>query len=76
VILKFEFPEERIKELEWLRIYLNLEDMEMLFNNALSIFVWCVKEGQKGNNIAAVNEANQTYRVLSIPDLAGKIKGL
>lgn len=64
--LNFEFPEERIKELKALQATLDV-DMKTLVNNALSIFEWCVEETKAGNEIAAVNESDQTYRVLITP---------
>jgi hypothetical protein len=41
--------------------------MKTLVNNALSVFEWCVEETKAGDEIAAVNEADQTYRVLITP---------
>jgi len=64
--LNFEFSEERIKELKALQATLDV-DMKTLVNNALSIFEWCVEETKAGNEIAAVNESDQTYRVLITP---------
>lgn len=66
--LNFEFPEERVKELKALQSTLDV-DMKTLVNNALSIFEWCVEETKAGNEIAAVNQSDQTYRVLITPVL-------
>ncbi len=66
--LNFEFSEERVKDLKELQVALDV-DMKTLVNNALSVFEWCVDETKRGNEIAAVNESNQTYRVLITPVL-------
>jgi hypothetical protein len=71
--LNFEFSEERIKELKALQAELDI-DMKTLMNNALSIFEWCVEETKRGNEIAAVNEAEKTYRVLITPLLQSLAK--
>jgi hypothetical protein len=67
--LNFEFSEDRIKELKNLQNEAHLETMKDLFNNALTIFEWAVEETKKGNEIAAVNEQTETYRVLVMPVL-------
>ena len=64
--LNFEFPETRIQELKQLQAELGV-DMKTLVNNALSILDWCVQETKAGNEIAAVNESAETYRVLVTP---------
>jgi hypothetical protein len=71
--LNFEFPEERVKELKELQGVLGI-DMKTLVNNALSIFEWCVEETKQGNEIAAVNESDETYRVLITPVLQSLAK--
>ena len=65
--LNFEFPEERIKELRGLQAALGNVEMKTLVNNALSVFEWCMEETKAGNEIAAVNMSDQTYRVLVTP---------
>ena len=71
--LNFEFPEARVQELKQLQTELGV-DMKTLFNNALSVFEWCVEETKAGNEIAAVNEQKQTFRVLVTPVLQGRPK--
>lgn len=73
--LNFEFPEERIKELKELQSEAGLDTMKDLINNALTIFEWAVHETRKGNEIAAVNEAGESYRVLVTPALQKVAKG-
>jgi hypothetical protein len=65
--LNFEFSEARVKDLRTLQETVGGVDMKTLINNALSVFEWCVEESKAGNEIAAVNESNKTYRVLVTP---------
>jgi hypothetical protein len=64
--LNFEFSEARVTELKALQESLGV-DMKTLVNNALSILDWCVEETKAGNEIAAINANDQTYRVLITP---------
>jgi hypothetical protein len=67
--LNFEFPEERINELKELQSEAGLDTMKDLINNALTIFEWAVHETRNGNEIAAVNEDDESYRILVTPAL-------
>jgi hypothetical protein len=65
--LNFEFPEDRVQELKDLQAAAGAENMKELVNNALTILEWAIKEVKNGNEIAAVNENDQVYRVLITP---------
>jgi hypothetical protein len=65
--LNFEFPEDRVQELKDLQAEAGAENMKELVNNALTILEWAIKEVKNGNEIAAVNENDQVYRVLVTP---------
>jgi hypothetical protein len=65
--LNFEFPEERIEDLKQLQAATGTDSMKDLVNNALTILEWAVEEARKGNEIAAVNESEEIYRVLVTP---------
>ncbi|MBM3753746.1 MAG: hypothetical protein FJW38_07175 [Acidobacteria bacterium] len=67
--LNFEFPEERISELKALQEETGAETMKELVNAALTTLEWLLEEVKKGNEIAAINESRQTYRVLVTPIL-------
>jgi len=67
--LNFEFSEEKIKELKDLQRKSGCTSMKDLFNNALSIFEWTVDQAAKGNEVAAINEGEKYYRILSAPVL-------
>ena len=65
--LNFEFPDERVEELKQLQSETGTESMKDLVNNAFTLLEWAVKETKDGNEIAAVNEEDETYRVLVLP---------
>lgn len=67
--LNFEFPEDRISELKALQEATGTETMKELVNAALTTLEWLLDEVKKGNEIAAINESRQTYRVLVTPIL-------
>lgn len=65
--LNFEFPDERIEELKQLQSETGTDSMKELVNNAFTLLEWAVKETKDGNEIAAVDEEDETYRVLVLP---------
>jgi hypothetical protein len=65
--MNFEFPEDRVRDLQQLRAETGAESMKDLVNNAFTILEWAVHETQSGNEIAAVNEKEKAYRVLVMP---------
>jgi hypothetical protein len=69
--LNFEFSEERVQDLKALLAHTKADTMKDLVNNALTILEWTVNETEAGNEIAAVNEERQVYRVLITPILQG-----
>lgn len=67
--LNFELSEERMNDLKSLAAKTELATMKDLVNNALTIFEWAVSEVEAGNEIAAVNDQKEIYRVLITPAL-------
>jgi len=65
--MNFELPEERVNELKQLQTDTGSESMKELFNNALTMLEWAIKEVKHGNEIAAVNEEEKVYRVFITP---------
>jgi len=65
--LNFEFSANRINDLKQLQQATQADSMKDLINNAFTLLEWAVKETQDGNEIAAVNEQEETYRVLVLP---------
>lgn len=73
--LNFDFSAERVDELKQLLEESGGGTMKDLINNALTLLEWSISETKKGNEIAAVNEKNQTFRVLVTP-LLQRVKRL
>ena len=67
--LNFEFSERRVADLKKLLDETDNETMKDLVNNAFTVLEWAVEESMAGNEIAAVNESEQVYRVLAMPIL-------
>jgi hypothetical protein len=74
--LNFEFSEQRVGDLKKLLDETGTETMKDLVNNAFTILEWAVDEVKAGNEIAAVNESEQVYRVLVTPILQNVAKAL
>ncbi len=67
--LNFEFSESQVNDLKALQQKTGTGTMKDLFNSALSMLEWAVDETANGNEIAAVNEEDNRYRVLVAPIL-------
>jgi hypothetical protein len=67
--MNFEFSEQRVGDLKKLLDETGTETMKDLVNNAFTILEWAVDETKAGNEIAAVNEGEEVYRVLVMPVL-------
>jgi len=65
--LNFEFSKDRIDELKALQGETDSDSMKELFNTALTMLEWAIKEVKNGNEIAAVNEDDRVYRVFITP---------
>jgi hypothetical protein len=67
--LNFEFSDQRVDDLKLLLAATGTETMKDLVNNAFTILEWAVDETKVGNEIAAVNEQKEVFRVLVTPIL-------
>jgi hypothetical protein len=67
--LNFEFSDQRVEDLKRFLAATDTDTMKDLVNNAFTILEWAVDETNAGNEIAAVNERNEVYRVLVTPIL-------
>ncbi len=65
--LNLELTNEHMASLKLLQQKTGAATMKDLVNNALSILEWAVDETTRGNEIAAVNEEKENYRVLVTP---------
>jgi hypothetical protein len=65
--LNLEISDAQMESLKALEKRTGAESMKNLVNNALSMLEWAVQETARGNEIAAVDEERQVYRVLVTP---------
>src|SRR5256885_2020634 len=64
VRIQLDFPQEKVDELNALMGKAGITTRKDLFNNALSLLAWAIKEREEGNLIASINEATDTYKEL------------
>jgi len=64
--VQFEFPAERMKEIEEMMQAVGITQRKDYFNNALTLMEWAIKESQAGRTIASLLEGNSTWRVLTM----------
>lgn len=67
--LQFELPEERVKELDNLAERTGLKTRVQLFNAALTLFEWAVRERETGRIIASIDEEKDRYKEVDMPGL-------
>jgi hypothetical protein len=69
VRIQFEMPKDKADELEMLMKETGVHSKKDLFNNALTLLKWAIRETKRGNSIASIDEANGKYRELQMPIL-------
>lgn len=67
VRIQFELPESKVKELEEMMRIGDVHTRKDLFNNALTLLQWAIKEVREGKLIASVDEQNKKYKELAMP---------
>jgi hypothetical protein len=70
VRIQFEMPEDKAKELDALMNEIGVQTKKDLFNNALTLLKWAIKETKRRRSIASVDEKNGKYRELQMPALS------
>lgn len=68
--IQFELSEDRVKELEGLMREAGIVTRKDLFNNALTLFEWAVREKKAGRIVASIDENSHRYKELVMPSLA------
>lgn len=74
VRIQLDLPEEKVEELNEVMAKADIGTRKDLFNNALSLLAWAIKEREAGNIIAAMNESAGTYKELVMPSLDAAAK--
>jgi hypothetical protein len=69
VRIQLDLDERRVRELDALADQCGLGTRKELFNNALSLFEWAIREVSHGRIIASVDEAADRYKELHMPAL-------
>lgn len=67
--VQFDVPEDRLAELQELMKSCGIETRKDLFNNALTLLEWAVRESSRGRAIASVSDDEKSYRELHMPIL-------
>lgn len=67
--VQLELSEERLGQLKNIMDLCEIKTQKDLFNNALALFEWAVKQRQRGRMIASVDEADMRFREMSMPSL-------
>lgn len=69
VRIQFDLPKKKVNDLDRLMKEGGIETRRELFNNALSLLEWAIKQRKGGRTIASINENENTYRELDMPIL-------
>ena len=72
VRIQLDMPDERVKELDALMTETGVSTRKELFNNALTLFEWAIREKKLGNMIASVDESAKKMKELVMPTLEVK----
>lgn len=65
--LQINVTDQQLSDLEVLIAKCGIGTKKELFNNALVLLDWAVREREKGNIIASINEKTAQYRELVMP---------
>jgi hypothetical protein len=65
--VNFEMSEAQVSSLRQLQERTGASSLKDLINQALSVLEWAANEAAHGNEIAAVSEDGNSYRVLVTP---------
>lgn len=67
--IQLELPPAKVQELKDVMEEAGIETYKELFNNALTLLDWAIREVKDGNVLASVDEKKDRYRVLVMPVL-------
>lgn len=68
--VQLDLSTERVDQLDRLVSEAGFSTRKDLFNNALALLQWVVKETRRGRAIASVDEANDRFTELNMPFLS------
>lgn len=67
--VQLDFDEQGAQLLEMLKQKTNSRTQRELFNNALTLLDWAIRQREQGYSIAAIDEAKQVFKELQMPAL-------
>jgi hypothetical protein len=67
--VQLDFDEQGAQLLETLKQKTGSRTQRELFNNALTLLDWAIKQREQGYSIASVDETNQVFKELQMPAL-------
>ncbi|MFL6310534.1 MAG: hypothetical protein ACJ71W_00380 [Terriglobales bacterium] len=67
--VQLDFDEQGAQLLETLKQKTASRTQRELFNNALTLLDWAIKQREQGYSIASVDETNQVFKELQMPAL-------
>jgi hypothetical protein len=69
VRIQLDLPDEQVAELDERMAETKLRTRKDLFNNALTLFDWAIKQKKAGRVIAAIDESQDIVKELLMPAL-------
>ena len=68
--IQFELSKDKVKELEDIMEESGIRTKKDLFNNALTLLEWAIRESKAGRVIASIDEKGKKYKEILMPILA------
>ena len=72
--IQFDLPDDKVAELEKLMAESGIKTRKDLFNNALTLLEWAIKEKKAGRTIASLDEQAKSYQEVLMPILSAVSK--
>ncbi len=67
VRLQFEIPEDRLQSLDELMEEAGIRTRTELFNNAMTLLRWAIRQKKEGRSVASIDFDGKTFRELEMP---------
>lgn len=67
--IQFEVEDSVVSQFEELRTQTGSSDCKELFNNALALLAWAVRQRQAGRSIGSIDVQAKEYTTLQMPSL-------
>ncbi|MGH9453393.1 MAG: hypothetical protein ACRD2O_05430 [Terriglobia bacterium] len=67
--IQLDFDEDGVNLINEIKESTGLSTYKDVFNNALTLFEWAIRQGQKGRVVGSLDEENENYSELQMPAL-------